>query len=250
MGLIGGDAPAAGDERDRLVIARRQLADDRLQLWIDHPSQRLGAARRIGEQPAAEPAHDPRHQLRRIRAEAPAAGEREVLGAEHVVADREVRHRTGAARVRVADRLCNEGQPPLVVDDPRPLTRLVHRHRDRREQRVVRERVRGAVRHHRSTLVGAAAHVPSTAKSRHGPGTPLRPELDIGVVVLLRERPPRLAPGPVLAAEAGAGEPDDGAGRDDQPEREHAEAGEPPEGRRGELERAQAGSRRLHRRRV
>jgi hypothetical protein len=60
------------------------------------------------------------------------------------------------------------------------------------------------------------------------------------VVVLLRERLPRLAARPVLAAQTGARQADNRAGRDDQPECDHGGARESPERDRRELEGAQA----------
>ena len=95
-----------------------------------------------------------------------------------------------------------------------------------------------------ATAAPRVNHAPTASASVRTivtPPTSAVPELDVGVVVLLRERLPGLAAGPVLAAEPRAGQPDDRAGRDDQPERERRVTnGEPPERRRRELERTQA----------
>ena len=67
---------------------------------------------------------------------------------------------------------------------------------------------------------------------RHARDHPV-PELDVRVVALLREGLARLASRPVLAAEPRARQPDDGAGRDDQPQSSERQEREPPErGRR------------------
>jgi hypothetical protein len=61
---------------------------------------------------------------------------------------------------------------------------------------------------------------------RHAGDHPVS-ELDVRVVALLRERLAGLAAGPVLATQAGARQPDDGAGGHDHPQRRDRECGEP-----------------------
>ena len=63
-------------------------------------------------------------------------------------------------------------------------------------------------------------------------------ELDVGVEAARRERVAGLAAGPVLAAEAGAGEPHRRARGDDQHEHRNRGDGEPPEAPGRENERA------------
>ena len=117
-------------------------------------------------------------------------------GPEHDRGKQEVRH----DQVRV------EVEPDGQIAE-RSLQKRPHEHAHGRPARPARERVhaKGRERGHER-------------RDDHEPADQTVPELDERVDAVLRERPAGFAAWPGLAAEARPGEPDGGAGHDDQPE--------------------------------
>ena len=122
---------APGHEEGRRCFVRRELVDDVDQLGVHHTTERVAATGRVGQHEAAETDEELPVQVGGAQPHPPAEPYPHGLGSEEVLPDRE-RCEPLKGTERQPQPVGGVHQPPLVVDDQRPLTGRLQCRRDPR----------------------------------------------------------------------------------------------------------------------